>query len=569
MHFVRQAPDRGSDGHRQSLPTAKEPVHLKRVAVHRMPPEILRIIFENCLEEGAPSRAFLSEPPLSLGRVCSYWRSVSHSTHRLWTSLSMRFLETNVDRSRDGLKVSTTVDTWLQRSYPAPLSIAFTDNRIFQKDTEDVVIWLLSRIRMHARRWKSIHLKFSSDYFIQLSVLSSCAFTSLTSFSVHVDHMGWRRGLVSLHLDLAQATRLTSLGYTGPDHVGREDILVDWSRLTSVAFSHDLHESGGQTATLPRHFSSLGHCRNLTELSIGLSTTGQHLHPLDAMAQGQVTITMIELPRLHTLRVRRLSRSTHACVLIDALYLPRLSTLEIDSAFLVGWDDALTPLSHPDSPLPQMHTPTHWWHAHHFSALLDRSGCHLHTLRIRDVDMSPSELVRLLTSPSTSRTLSTFTFEPFPRACSISDVLAQLIVLPGPEPILGQGVRSPSPSPETATNTGSDADPGSVPGSTLPSFPCLTKLCLGCAHESHLDTLADVIASRTGARATQAGVQPLAVFKLVFYDFVYSHGRGRQPWRKVCFDAFKERVLRCAREGGVDVDIRVERPYEPAYISVP
>lgn len=547
-----------------------------------MPPEILGIIFENCLDEQAPSRTVLSEYPLLLGRVCSYWRSLSQTTHRLWTSFSLKFLETNVDRSRDGIKVATAVETWLHRSYPAPLSIAFTDNRIFQKDTEDVVIWLLSCIRMHAPRWKAIHLKFSSDYFFQLAVLSACAFTSLTSFAVHVDHMGWRRGLLSLRLDLAQASQLTSLAYTGPDHATREDILVDWARLTSVAFSYELHEAGGQTATLPRHFSTLALCQNLTELSMGLSTAlAQHLHPLDAMAQGHMVIPMIELPKLHTLRVRRLSRSAHACALIDALRLPQLSTLDINSAVLIGWDGFPMPLSHPDSALVlaplhmQIHTQTHWWHAHHFSALLDRSGCHLHTLHIRDVDMSPLELVRLLTSPSTSRTLSTFTFEPFPRGYPISNVLAHLTSVPasGPTSVLSPNLspaRSPSPrsspSPESALNPSASATP--ISGPTLPAFPCLTKLRLGCAHEIHLDPLADMIESRTGDRATQAGVQPLAVFELVFYDFVYSHGRGRQPWRKVCFDAFKERVLWCAREGGVDVDIKVERPYEPGYLPV-
>jgi hypothetical protein len=526
-----------------------------------MPPEILGIIFENCLDELAPSRAVLSEPPLLLGRVCSYWRSVAQSTPRLWTSLSLRFLETNTDRSRDGIKVATAVETWLHRSLPAPLSIAFTDNRIFQKDTEDVVIWFLSCIRMHAPRWKAIHLKFSSDYFLQLDVLSSCAFTSLSSFSVHVDHMGWRRSLLSLRFDLAQASRLSSLAYTGPDHVIREDIIVDWAHLTSVAFSYDLHEAGGESATLPRHFSKLALCRNLTELSIGLSTTlGQNLHQLDAVAQGQTVIPMIELPRLHTLRVRRLSRSAHACALVDALRLPQLSTLHIDSAVVISWDSARP---HPDvhPPLLQTHTQTHWWHAHHFSALLDRSGCHLHTLHIRDVEMSPLELARLLTSPSTSPTLSRFTFEPCPRAYPISDVLAHLVSVPssGSTPVL-----SPNPNP----NPSLSPSPTSIPGPRSPSFPSLTQLRLGCAHETHLDPLANFIESRTGDRATQAGVRPLAAFELVFYDFVYSHGQGRQPWRKVCFDAFRERVLKCAREGGVDVDIRVERPYEPVYISV-
>ena len=392
-------------------------------------------------------------------------------------------------------------------------------------------------------------------------MLSSRAFTSLTSFSVQIDHMGWRRSLLSLRFDLTQANQLTSLAYTGPDHVTREDILVDWTRLTSVAFSYDLYEAGGESTTLPRHFSTLAQCRNLTELSIGLNTTlGHHLHQLDVMAQGQTAIPTIELPRLHTLRIRRLSQSAHACALVDALRLPQLSTLHIDSAVLASWDSAYSPLPHPNlqsTPL-LMPVQTRWWHAHHFSALLDRSGCHLHTLHIRDVDISPLELARLLTSPSTSPTLSTFTFEPCPRAYPISDVLAHLVSLPSsasnPSPSL-----SSSPSPSAA----------SIPGPRPPSFPYLTHLRLGCAHESHLYPIADLIESRTGDRATQAGVRPLAVFELIFHDFVYSHGRGRQPSRKLCFDMFRERVLRCAREGGVDVDIRVERPYEPVYIPVP
>ncbi|KAF8125493.1 hypothetical protein EV363DRAFT_1351029 [Boletus edulis] len=530
----------------------------QHTAVHRMPPEILGIIFEHCLDEHAPSRAVLSDPPLHLGRVCSYWRSVTKNTPRLWTSLSLRFLETNVDRSRDGVKVATAVETWLHRSHPSPLSIAFTDNRIFQKDTEDVVIWLLSRIRMHASRWKAIHLKFSSDYFLQLDVLSSCAFTSLASFSVHIDHMGWRRSLLSLRFDLTQADRLSSLAYTGPDHVIREDILVDWAHLTSVAFSYDLHEAGGESSTLPRHFTTLALCRNLTELSIGLSTTlAQHLHQLDAMAQGQTIIPVIELPKLRTLRVRRLSRNAHACALVDVLRLPQLSTLHINSADLLSWD---TPLSHRDVHPPLLQT--QWWHGHHFSALLDRSECHLHTLDIRDVDISPLELARLLTSPSTSPTLSVFTFEPCPRSYPISEVLTHFVLAPGP-------VSASAPS--SSLSSGSHPSQSPAPTPCSPSFPSLTQLRLGCAHEAHLDPIADLIEARTGSRATHTSVLPLSVFELVFYDFVYSHGHcGRpQPWRKLCFDAFRERVLRCAREGGVDVDIRVERPYEPVYLPMP
>jgi len=245
----------------------------------------------------------------------------------------------------------------------------------------------------------------------------------------------------------------------------------------------------------------------------------------------------------------------------------------------------------------------------------------------------------MLASPSVSTTLASFTFEPYPRAYPISDVLAHLISTPSSGGSVGMGhaldygdmlaPSSPTPSPSlspglslssipnsSSSSTSSSSRPASlspVPGlGSLPqvqgpssssisssssplsslSLPSLTQLRLGCAHESHLSPLADIFESRTGERAVRAGVRSLAVFELVFHDFVYSRGYGhgyvqghalaqlglQSPYpptpaparRKMCFNAFRERVLRCARKvGGVDVEIRVERPYEPVYIDVP
>ncbi|KIJ59782.1 hypothetical protein HYDPIDRAFT_118134 [Hydnomerulius pinastri MD-312] len=473
--------------------------------VQRMPPEILGIIFENCLPVDEFSRAVLSQSPLLLGRVCSHWRQVCLSTPRLWTSLSFHFLETDLDRTQDEKRVTRALDTWLQRSSPVPLSISFTDHRIFQKETEVLIIWLLLQIRDNCALWKDIYLQFSSDYFIQLSALSPCEFTSLESLSVHADHMGWRRGLISLSLDLTLADRLKSLSYTGPDRVVREELLADWTRLTEMSFQYDLHEAGGESSTLSRHFGTLRLCQNLTVFSVGIGHPF-HFYPDD----------FIVLPCLHTLKIRRLSRRSHARTIVDALILPQLETLDIDSAILVGWDG--------------------WnmrWHGRQFSDMLRRSACKLKGLHIRDVDFPNEELMRCLAN---APTLTSFSFLPCPRSQPIGDLVDYLY-----------------------------NGPKDAPNAPARHFADLQKIRLGCAHEAYFTPLAGMVESRSGAGAARAGVTRLLDFELVFYDFMHDN----HALRRVYLDNFKKRLMHCADDDGkMIVGVRVEVPYNPAYITI-
>ncbi|KIJ13886.1 hypothetical protein PAXINDRAFT_135501 [Paxillus involutus ATCC 200175] len=473
-----------------------------------MPPELLSIIFENCLPAKVLSSATLSESPLLFGRVCTHWRSVSQSTPKLWTSLSFNFLESDIDRVRDGIKVTFALDTWLRRSSNLLLSVSFTDNRIYQPDTEDLIAWFLLQIREHSKRWKYIYLQFSSDYFTRLSVVSSCKFTSLESLSIHADHMGWRRGLATLSLDLILADRLKSLSYTGPDWIIREDIFVDWTRLTEISFQYNLHEAGGESSTLFRHFATLGICQNLAVLSIGIGYSFRSL-PND----------FIVLPHLHTLKIRRLSRNSRGHVVFNLFILPQLETLEIDGAILVGWDGFDTQ-----------------WHDSHFSEMLRRSACTLQGLHIRDVDFPNEELVRCL---ALAPALASFVFLPCPRFQPISDLIDYLSI----------------------GSIGNE-----TPAAPSPRLPRLEKLRLGCANEAYFTPLAEMVESRSRAGAARAGVARLLEFELVLYDFIHDD----DPLRKVHLSNFKERLMRCADDDGrMVVGVRVDRPYDPVYIPIP
>ncbi|KAH7888281.1 hypothetical protein F5I97DRAFT_979549 [Phlebopus sp. FC_14] len=475
--------------------------------VNRMPPEILGTIFEKCLpliESSSTSSCFVF-PSLSLGRVCRYWRDILYSTPRLWTSLSFHFLEANTDRRGDKAMVSSALSIWLRRSSSLPLSLSFKDPRIFQKDTEELVIWLLCQIKEHAQRLRSIHLQFSPEYFIQLSILSLCKFTSLESFSVHVDHLVWRSASASVTFDLTSARRLKTLSYTGPDQRIREQLLVDWDRLTKIAFQYDLHEGAGETSTLARHFNALALCQNLTVLSIGIG------EPFN-----RHTDDFIVLPHLHTLQIRRLSRRSHARVIVDAFVLPQLEILDIDSAILTCWDD--------------WGTRAVYWHDSQFSEMLARSGCKLKELYVKDVAFPDAELMHCLASAAP--TLTHFSFLPYPRSQPIKFLIDHL---------------------HTAPHT------------PRCQFLKLQNLELGCAHTKHFEQLADMVESRTGAQAVGTGVTPLADFRLVFYDFFHEHRRRRGNE----VGDLERRLRRCAEnDGQMNVSMRVERLYDTVYLPL-
>ncbi|KAJ7255887.1 hypothetical protein B0H12DRAFT_964781, partial [Mycena haematopus] len=52
--------------------------------VRRLPLDMLQEIFVACLPTHRNCVMSASEPPVLLGHICSSWRSISHSTPRLW-----------------------------------------------------------------------------------------------------------------------------------------------------------------------------------------------------------------------------------------------------------------------------------------------------------------------------------------------------------------------------------------------------------------------------------------------------------------------------------------------------
>ncbi|KAJ7875682.1 hypothetical protein B0H13DRAFT_2668812 [Mycena leptocephala] len=99
--------------------------------VRRLPLDIIQEIFVACLPTHHNCVMSASEPPILLGRICSFWRTISLSTPRLWSSLHV------VEPTRPPPDSNTaalferkhtqrleTMKDWLGRSGTCPLSIS-------------------------------------------------------------------------------------------------------------------------------------------------------------------------------------------------------------------------------------------------------------------------------------------------------------------------------------------------------------------------------------------------------------------------------------------------------------
>ncbi|KAF7329438.1 F-box domain-containing protein [Mycena kentingensis (nom. inval.)] len=134
----------------------------------RLPAEILRKIFMDCLPENSTAAYEPGSAPLLLGRVCSRWRDVAHGTPELWASIHVpfSFFAREVDRTE-------ALDAWLSRSGTRPLTLSIvgtqTESRYLNAPPEDpyqpaVVDAALSILIRHAPRWKHLQLsKLTED----------------------------------------------------------------------------------------------------------------------------------------------------------------------------------------------------------------------------------------------------------------------------------------------------------------------------------------------------------------------------------------------------------------------
>ena len=499
----------------------------RRSPVTCLPPEILAYIFELFVSRfGELTHA---QGPVCLAQVCKLWRAVAESDPHLWTSIHF-YVPESQSREEDVPRVKPVFDLHLKRSGALPISLTFTDHRIYHPATEDLISLLVDRLGMHARRWKRISLQLSCGYFPHLFTFTSCDLSSLEHIYISGDVVITHR-TTELPLNLESATNLKSFTYSGPRPPLSDSIHLHWESLAEVSFEFAPH--CGRSFTLSRQFWHLAQCQNISICSLGIDRPW-------GLNAGQ-TIT---LPCLQTLRVRRLSPGAHARGAIDLLILPQLQTLEIDASTIVIVNEH--------------------WHDRNFSDLLTRSGCTLLHLSIQDVDFPNDELVRCL---AVSPALRTLRFIPCPRSQNISDVIRKMDVSHTPT---GGQTQTRGHRQRSVSHSG-------------PLVPQLREITLASSVEGYLDLMTAMFRSRVGARPRAAGVAALRRVQVVFFDLWHDTDvdRVRIPGARLGrIVSFREDLARWVSEnrnenGQEDEDwyrleasVVVDSPYLAEYINV-
>ncbi|KAJ7133408.1 hypothetical protein C8R44DRAFT_772366 [Mycena epipterygia] len=94
--------------------------------MRRLPRDVLQEIFISCLPTKHNAVVHPREAPMLLGRVCSYWRNVAHTTPRIWSSIHV--LSPPTETPPDIVSAfQDLVEAWLERSGSCPLSISFLE----------------------------------------------------------------------------------------------------------------------------------------------------------------------------------------------------------------------------------------------------------------------------------------------------------------------------------------------------------------------------------------------------------------------------------------------------------
>ncbi|KAF7326273.1 hypothetical protein MKEN_00480300 [Mycena kentingensis (nom. inval.)] len=184
--------------------------------IRRLPIDLLEEIFVACLPTDRNSAMSASEAPISLGRVCSAWRTISHATP-IVSGRAADVAELCRARTVQRLEVA---ETWLARSGSCPLSVTLrTDPADFDPDPGldiEFKVWLvvafLRLLLARAAQWQDIDLRLPQKVLPSLSGLKATDTPRLRSFKLDLTTTtSYQNPNQDLGLDLLRSPHLSEL----------------------------------------------------------------------------------------------------------------------------------------------------------------------------------------------------------------------------------------------------------------------------------------------------------------------------------------------------------------------
>ncbi|TFK38447.1 hypothetical protein BDQ12DRAFT_112644 [Crucibulum laeve] len=269
------------------------------LSVMQLPPELLSEIFLWACDGDS------SFPPLSLGAVCTNWRSVAWSTPRLWTSINLH-LTSNRFKTQTYL-----LDEWLARGGTCPISIFFSSEFPLRDPDGECELpgdRAMSLLVAHSERWREVDLTIKLRQFPSLAQVSG-RISRLARFSMEtMDRFSVTDNLYMFE----DAPRLQELCLRRTQCFFT-DASFPWTQLQKL----DLHGiSVDQCLKTLRRAPNISFCR-LQTVSASIPN-----------GAGAAASEIISLPQLRTLDILD-SHAPSIYIIMDKISAPNLTALSI------------------------------------------------------------------------------------------------------------------------------------------------------------------------------------------------------------------------------------------------
>ncbi|KAJ7364261.1 hypothetical protein DFH08DRAFT_730841 [Mycena albidolilacea] len=324
----------------------------------RIPPEVLGEIFVHCLPQDAFIDASVTHCPLLLTQISSNWRSVALMTPALWTSLKVNLSTTSC------LPNLPLIQAWITRSGSCPLSFSIEES--IQKDYyEEGMITSAAVLELYAphyHRWRTIRLQYQ-DWRINTGFLKlPCDVPPQSLQSLHLARDFWQPTEYDQLSLMLSAPRLRNCTWVSNTDLGT--LHAPFPQLTTLFlerpliaedFMHILSESA--KIELCQFFVLASAASNLAPPA-SPCVLRHNLRSLDLTADlfGPL-FNQLELPSLTHISLRRFDIGPH---------------------------------------------PAPVWPHQEFMSLLMRSKCLLEQISLRDIDISPDQMIDCLRHTSLS-----------------------------------------------------------------------------------------------------------------------------------------------------------------------
>ncbi|KAJ7782477.1 hypothetical protein DFH07DRAFT_909305 [Mycena maculata] len=266
--------------------------------MRRLPLDIIQEIFVACLPTHRNCVMSAIEAPVILGRICSSWRAISLSTHRLWDRLHV-VEPTRTDRSLSTFDVKYAqriemTKTWLDRSGACALSISLESGFDLSANPQPASDLFLRALIPYSSRWHRIAFTIPTSVTQSLGHLTENDVPMLQDITIH-ERTEHRPGSVNMQW-IFRGPQISSFSVSRPGFGRMAELPLRWSQLTALSLLFYEDNSVLTGLTSKRALEILSRCPQLRMCSLSI-------YDDNSTVEGLEVDPIVECPFLNTIEL--------------------------------------------------------------------------------------------------------------------------------------------------------------------------------------------------------------------------------------------------------------------------